>query len=95
MAKILTDHEMAEIIHDAITDRGVICCSDAYRHFLQDLGELIANHFGGEAVWVSDPDSNLSWTCSFRINECVPDDGGVFAGYDKDVVWKDGVETEN
>jgi hypothetical protein len=94
MAKILTDKEMAEIVHRAVHDEGEVCDGDSYGHFLEDLGELIASHFGGERGEVSEEwGDGLGWTCAFRINECVPDDGGVFSRYDTDVSWKDGAES--
>ena len=51
--KQLTDREMIEIITRAPDE---IECADAYRHFLEDLGTLIADHFGGERGLVTDPD---------------------------------------
>lgn len=92
MAKILTDEEMADIIYRAVHNEE-IDCDDAYQHFLEELGNLIADHFGGERGSVSH-DDDVGYTCAFRINECVPDDGGVFKRYDTDVIWKDGVESE-
>jgi hypothetical protein len=97
MAKILKDTEMADIIHRAIHDGGEICCADAYAHFLEDLGQLICTHFGGERGNVSGPDypgDELGWVCAFHINDCVPDDGGVFAKHDIGVVWLDGREVQ-
>lgn len=97
MARILKDTEMAEIIHRAVHDPGEICCADAYEHFLGDLGDLICTHFGAERGNVSRPDypgDGLGWACAFRINDCVPDDGGVYADYDTDVVWQDGKEVQ-
>lgn len=94
MAKILTDEEMGRIIYDATHDDRVIECADAYTHFLEDLGELICNHFGGERGNIGRPDGELGWTVGFRINECVPDDGGVFRNYDPDVTWRDGKEEQ-
>ena len=94
MAKILPDKEMGQIVHDATHHGGVIGCADAYGHFLEDLGELLAAHFGGTRGSVDGPDSELGWTCGFRINECVPPDGGVFKDYDTDVEWKNGKEQE-
>jgi hypothetical protein len=94
MAKILTDKEMGQIIYDATHDAGVIDCSDAYEHFLEDLGELLCAHFGGIRGNVGAPDGELGWTCGFHVNECVPSDGGVFAGYDPDVTWKNGEEVQ-
>ena len=95
MAKILTDKEMGQIVFDATHRNDVIECADAYLHFLEDLGELIAAHFGGVRGGIGLPDGDgLGWTCGFHINECVPSDGGVFRDYDRDVVWKDGVENQ-
>lgn len=95
MAKILTDREMADIVRRAVEDEGEVCCADSYRHFLEDLGELVCTHFGGEQGSVSPPDGDgLGWCCGFHLNECVPDDGGVFARYDTGVVWRDGTEVQ-
>ena len=84
--KILTDVEMGRIIADAISG-DLIDCADAYEHFLEDLGDLIAQHFGGDRMGVSRPDADLGWTCAFQVNDCVPDDGGAYAKYDTDVIW--------
>ena len=92
MAKILTDREMGQIVYDATHQLGVIDCADAYQHFLEDLGELLATHFGGTRGCVGCSDGDLGWSCGFRINECVPRDGGMFKDYDKDVVWNNGKE---
>jgi hypothetical protein len=94
MAKILKDTEMADIIRRAVND-DEIDCADAYSHFLEDLGDLISAHFGSDRGCVSGPDypgDELGWTCGFHVNECVPDDGGVFARYDVDETWAHGKE---
>ena len=97
MAKILKDTEMADIVHRAVHDKDVIEEADAYNRFLEDLGELICSHFGGRRGAVSGPDypgDPLGWACGFHLNECVPDDGGVFARYDTDVHWINGKEEQ-
>ena len=94
MAKTLTDKEMGRIVHNATHHSDVINCADAYEHFLEDLGELICTHFGGDRGKVGRPENDLGWTCGFHINECVPSDGGVFKDCDKDVLWKDGEEEQ-
>jgi hypothetical protein len=97
MAKILKDTEMADIIRRAVHDGETIECADAYEHFLEDLGTLICDHFGGERGVVGrpeGPDDELGWICGFHINECVPDDGGVFARYDTDVKWLNAQEVQ-
>jgi hypothetical protein len=92
MSKILTDKEMIDIIKrapDEIDER------DSYMHFLEALADLICDHFGGTR---NEPFNDLEegdgYGCAFNVNECVPDDGGIFKLYDKDVLWKDGKETE-
>jgi len=92
MAKILTEHEMAEIIHRAVHEPGLIDCADSYGAFLEGLADLICEHFGGEHKNPSEPDEDLPWTVAFRVNECVPSDGGVFKDYDTDVAWQNGGE---
>jgi hypothetical protein len=97
MAKILKAAELADIVRRAVEDKNEIECADAYAHFLEDLGELICTHFGGVRGAVGMPDypgDELGWTCGFHINECVPDDGGVFARYDTDVTWLNGEEVQ-
>ena len=92
MSKILKDSEMIDIIRRAPEE---IDCGDSYLHFLEDLGTLIADHFGGDfmrAEFV--PTGSLGYIGVFNVNDCVPDDGGIYKNYDKDVTWKDGKETD-
>jgi len=95
VAKILTDKEMLEIVTEAVTNPGLIDCSDSYRVFMEGLSNLICDTFGGEPGEVAEPDMDLDlpWTVGFHINELVPANGGVYRRYDKDVTWKDGQET--
>ena len=94
MAKILTDKELGEIIYLATHDPAVIDDEDSYEHFLEDLGTLIADHFGGTRGGVDESLDELGWTVAFHVDECVPSDGGIFKDYDTDVTWEDCVETE-
>lgn len=94
MSKVLSDLECADIVRDAVYG-DTIDCQDAYMHFLEDLGALIANHFGGNFVCAGTPDWPAKDNCDrsfetrysvhFGWNECVPDDGGVYKKYDTDV----------
>lgn len=93
MSKILTDMEMADIIHRAITDPWIIDDQDLYIRFLNDLGTLIADYFGGECGTTDSSESE--YYTAFHINENVPVDGGVYSKYDKDVLWENGVESEH
>lgn len=95
MTKILTDGEAAKIINDAV-HADLIDCGDAYQHFLEDLGELIASHFGGDFAGVITPDEkHKDYSLRFGWNECVPNDGGAFLNYDENVSiekWKGGIK---
>ena len=94
MAKVLTDVEMLDIIFGAIKTPE-IDDADVYGAFLGDLAKLICDYFGGDPGFVGyDPNDGLGWTVNFRVNENVPADGGVFAKYDPDVIWKDGEEIQ-
>ena len=103
MAKTLTDKELADIISRATSDKRIIDCADSYKHFLEDLTKLVCDHFGGYPGAVSKPDisedCNINsilneWTTGIHINECVPDDGGIYNYYDTDVAWRDGQELD-
>lgn len=95
MAKILTDKELGEIIYLTTHDPAIIDDRDSYEHFLEDLGTLITDHFGGERGGVDKiPLDELNYTVAFHVNECVPSDGGIYKDYDTDVIWHDGTETE-
>jgi len=89
MAKVLTDKEALEIIRRAVLHDEIIC-ADAYQYFLEDLGHLIAKHFGGRFLNVGTPlsdsgsDAETSYCLLFAYDENVPDGGGVYAGFDLD-----------
>jgi len=92
MAKVLTDKEMIDIIIRAPQE---IDYQDSYLHFLECLAELITTHFGGDySPGDYEKSDGLDYIVCFNVNECVPDDGGVFKKYNTDVTWKDGIETQ-
>lgn len=93
--KVLTDAEMGDLIYGVLTTPGVIDDSDQYLKLLNDLGDILSDHFGGEMRGVSyDEGDGLGYTLSFYANDSLPPDGGIYKGYDTDVVWKDGAEDE-
>jgi hypothetical protein len=95
MAKVLTVKEMAEIVNKLLLDPCEIDDVDQFREFVGDVGDLITKHCGGERGGVDiDMNDDMGWVCCFRVNGDVPEDGGIFSDYDKDVTWCDGVETQ-
>ncbi|MBF0244424.1 MAG: hypothetical protein HQL31_04035 [Planctomycetes bacterium] len=106
MSKVLSDKECLDVIYRAINN-AEIDDSDSYSHFLEDLGNLIADHFGGRFTRLSTPDSLNSeddeYCLHFEHNENVPSDGGIFKYYDTDVSiqewisdsqWRENVENK-
>jgi len=87
--KILTDKDLGEIIWRATHDNGIIDDADSYQCFLEDLAELVCDHFGGDRGSIVQPDIDMPWTVAIRINECVPADGGIFKDYDaeKEIIY--------
>jgi len=89
MSKVLTDKEALEIIRLAVID-GEIDCADSYQYFLEDLGYLIARHFGGKFIGAEEPlsdtggDAETRHCLLFAYNESVPPDGGVYSQFDMD-----------
>jgi hypothetical protein len=93
MAKTLTVADIGEIIHKALHLPGEICDASAYERFFEDLCQLVTDNFGGEFVGLTGSSQDDTLSGKFEVNECVPDDGGVYSRYDTGVVWKDGEET--
>lgn len=92
MAKVLTDREMLDIIRRAV-EEGEIDDVGNYTNFLEDLGKLITDYFGGRPSVISrDLGDGLGWTMCFNVDDSLPLDGGVFKKYDTDVTWEDGEE---
>ncbi|MFZ2657678.1 MAG: hypothetical protein WAX69_22280 [Victivallales bacterium] len=91
MPKILKDSEMINIIRRAPQE---IDGRDRYSKFLKGLAVLITEHFGGVSGYVdyTAPGGKWEYTCGFRNNANVPDDGGVFRKYDTGVIWRNGRE---
>lgn len=92
MSKILTDKEIADLILRVIDEQ--ILDPDNHKEFVNNLAIAVTQSLGG---WHSYPDyigDSLGYTVAFNIDSFVPADGGVFAKYDTDVVWENGVETD-
>jgi hypothetical protein len=92
MAKVITDIELVEIISNVLNSAcapgSLIADEKKYSEFLLDTGKLLTKYFGGEVCVPSfDPNDGLGWTVIIQPDDNVPDDGGVWEGYDTDVSW--------
>lgn len=98
MPKKLTDENLGQIVYDATHLAGaeaLIDDADQYARFLEDLGNLITDHFGGELVSYPNPDhdeEHTEWAVEIGMNDSLPDGGGVFEKYDRSVTWGEGHE---
>ena len=87
MAKIISDKELGQIINQII-NKDEIDDACNYRKFLADLAELVTDYMGGEVGHVfapNDTDEEKEYMVSIRHDECVPEDGGIWKDFDKDV----------
>jgi hypothetical protein len=89
MSKALLADEVLKAINMHHDD---IDCTDQYKVFMEDLAELLAKHAGGKFSKVTDDEFGSKMFVHFLVDECVPSDGGVYKHFDKDTIWKDGVE---
>jgi hypothetical protein len=94
MSKVLTDKELLDIVRRAV-EEDEIDCLDSYLYFMEDLGNVIAKHFGGERGTVDFEEADDTVYIAFQVNENVPENGGIYKKYDTDVNWVDGEEKEN
>jgi len=97
MPKIITDGEMIDIINRAYKERHLIDDFDQYTDFVNDIADVICKHFGGTHGIVDGLPNEKGeyegeYAVGFHIDENVPEDGGIYKDYDKDVAWKDGEE---
>lgn len=92
MAKIITDTEIEDMVKRIISGKEIDDL-EQYQRFILGLAELITDHCGGTSGTVAF-DDDIGVSCAFHISEEVPCDGGIFAKYDTDVIWKDGEEAD-
>lgn len=92
MPKILKDTELLDIVRRTIEENEIKDESD-FLCFLEDLALVVCGHFGGQPGTArDDKDLGLGFTVAIHLDNCVPDDGGIFARYDTDIQWLDGRE---
>lgn len=92
MSKILTDKEIADLILRVIDEQ--ILDPDNHKEFVNNLAIAITQSLGGCHSYPDYIGDGLGYTVAFNIDSFVPADGGVFAKYDTDVVWENGMERE-
>lgn len=94
MAKIIYGEELGKIITE-ITKNPEKYLDDPQDvlSFVTSIAQQVANVAGGE-VGNPDFDEEGKVLISMRIDERVPDNGGIWNRYDKDVTWKNGEETQ-
>jgi len=90
MAKEIQDYNLIKIVRNSI-NTDLIDDADQYKNFLKDISNVICDHFGGEFVKVKETHDG-GYSVLIKANDSLPDDGGVFADFDKSVVWIEGKE---
>ena len=77
-SKVLNLDEMAGIIKDSVNH---IDDADQMLRFAEEIAFVITEHFGGVIFAVNEAEYPL---VHIQADECIPEDGGIYANYDKD-----------
>ena len=92
MSKIITDKEFFQVLTDSKKE---FLDELEYQGFLAELAEVATKYFGGQLGTISyNKYDELGTNMAVEIDERVPNGGGVWAKYDTDVKWVNGVETD-
>ncbi len=82
MSRQITAAELAEILTRLLVgDLGHELTVEQYRDLITCLADAVATSCGG-AVWHAAGLMDDTWYVGIHRNEDMPDDGGVWAGYD-------------
>lgn len=80
MSKQITNGELAEIVTGLLVGRRMhsqLDTKEKYAAFMTDLAQVICDHCGGEVMGPAKNDA-----IGIRANESLPEDGGVWKGFD-------------
>lgn len=86
MSKQITAAELAEIVKKLLVDMdsaGELASCGQYQNFMTDIAQVVCDHCGGE---IHHPAADLEdvWYIGIHGNDSLPENGGIWAGYDKD-----------
>ena len=83
MSKQITPEELAEIVTKLLTDPNEIDDSRMFAGFFTRTAELVCEFCGGGIAYDAD-NSAGEWLIGIHRNECSPENGGIWANYDKE-----------
>lgn len=87
MSKQITPNELAEIVTKLLTT-DKIDDAETFSGFMTDVAKLVCSYNGGVVLHPADNWTDKTWMVGIRGDECLPDDGGIWADYDKEGdVW--------
>ncbi len=79
MQAIINKQQLSYLLNQALTNPEEIECSDAMEAFLEDLGKLVADHFGGKFEEVMIDDDGFDDRIVINLDDdSVPEDGGIY-----------------
>ena len=84
MSKQITATELAEIITKLLTDPKEIEEASVFSAFMTSAAKLVCDYCGGRVLHPADNWPNKTWMVGIHGNECSPEDGGIWANYDKE-----------
>lgn len=88
MAKVITQHELAQLVSHLLTGNTQHPPLEGFDTFMTAIAEVVCDHFGGAVHHVATPSVDPEEPGIFHIGihgtDAVPKNGGVWANYDPD-----------
>lgn len=86
MSKQVTAAELVEIVKKLLVDMnsaGELASREQYQNFMTDIAQAICDNCGGEIHHPAD-DLDGVWYIGIHGNDSLPENGGIWANYDKE-----------
>lgn len=86
MSKLITPEELAQIVTKLLTDpaaAGELESPEAYKAFMTSIAQAVCDGCGGEMRNEAAPSDGI-WYVAIQGNDSSPEDGGIWAEYDKE-----------
>ena len=87
MSKQISPEELAKIVTDLLTNpdaTGALDEAKTFSSFMTQIAQTVCDHCGGEVLAPASRFADDKWYVAIIGNDSLPEDGGIFAEYDKE-----------
>lgn len=85
MSKQITAQELGELVNNLLKNPqavGELDSMESFQSFMTDIAQVVCDHCGGEIFYDAKLDEQRVWTVGIHGNHSLPEDGGVWRGFD-------------